>query len=587
MRKLRTLFVIVAVFVTVAPPIAGAQPSRSVNWSDTYPVTGSVTVPQGETVILDRSVDLDQLQIDGELRCPRDRDVELRAQAIEVTGTLRCGGYYSPHAWDFTITLTGDGSQNLNGVGDKYLVARPGAEVRLFGERRTPWVRLTSTAFAGATILELEPNDWSIGDQIVIAPTDFDPEQAEDVRIEAVNGTSVTIDRPLAHTHWCGTESFAGKTITECAEVGLLTRNITIQGDEQSAESQIGGHTMYHQGSIVRIDGVEFRRMGQLGRVGRYPVHFHLFGNAARSRFHNNSIWQSSNRWVTLHGAQNLSLRRNVFYDTIGHGIYLEDGDEINNRIVGNLAVLARNADVPLTPSDDEASAYWIANPDNVLINNVAAGGEYAGFWYALPEVPLGASNPNLQPRQTPLTYFKGNVSHSGEYGLYVDRGENPDRTLQGSTWYYPQDSTGLVPPSFRDFTTYKNQLANLINNPADSNVGYVTDSLIVGETANSDGQAPKPSDPSSAVSGFSMYDGPVEISDTVFANFRDNGQRAAGAISTFSPNRSWISPANAAANLTFVNADEVLLPPIEEFVNDGDAITAFVGDRQRDVRAR
>ena len=509
----------------------------------------------------------------------------------------------------------------MAGFGDKFLVARPGSGVYLFGQERTPWVRLTRTAQAGTTTLQLEDNDWRVGDRIAIAPTDFDQYQAEYVSIVARNGNTVTIDRPLDYMHYCGTETYGGRSITECAEVGLLSRNITIQGDEASAQTQIGGHTMYHRGSTIRIQGVEFWRMGQVGRTGRYPAHFHLFGSATGSFFQQNSMWHTYNRWITLHGVQDLRLIDNVGFDTIGHGYYLEDGDEIRNLILGNLGILTREAEPGqlVTPSDDSPAVFWITNPDNAIVNNVAAGGDHSGFWFALPERPLGSSTADLWPRQTPLDIFFGNVAHSvGFAGLMVDRGERPDRTLE-TTWYNPVANPGdpdsaLVPPKFNQFTAYKSRhygmwvrtfsggswhnlaladnwrsvyLANIQAGGDRQNRAVITNSLMVGETANvgqphswettgTGGRSlPKFWDPEADITGVPFYDGPLRVSSTMFANFNGNGQRDAGALSTLEPNPFWISPANDTWNLSFQNAQRVLFPETEQYV-DGDATSLF-----------
>lgn len=54
-----------------------------------------------------------------------------------------------------------------------------------------------------------------------------------------------------------------------------------------------GGHTIFIHNSTVRIEGAEFKHMGQGGRMARYPVHWHhrgdAFGNHHYLPFYNNS----------------------------------------------------------------------------------------------------------------------------------------------------------------------------------------------------------------------------------------------------------------------------------------------------------
>ena len=50
------------------------------------------------------------------------------------------------------------------------------------------------------------------------------------------------------------------------------------------------------------------------------------------------------NRWVVLHGTQGVTLQRDVGYLSMGHGFYLEDATETNNKLYGDLGVFARAA---------------------------------------------------------------------------------------------------------------------------------------------------------------------------------------------------------------------------------------------------
>ena len=53
------------------------------------------------------------------------------------------------------------------------------------------------------------------------------------------------------------------------------------------------------------------------------------------------SIWDSGNRWITIHGTNRLVVRDCVGYGSVGHGFFLEDGTEVENILDGNLAVQA------------------------------------------------------------------------------------------------------------------------------------------------------------------------------------------------------------------------------------------------------
>ncbi len=95
----------------------------------------------------------------------------------------------------------------------------------------------------------------------------------------------MTLDETLAYTHWGIEQTYDGRTVDERAEVALLTRNVTIEGEETSSADGFGGQVMVMNGGTARIEGVELTRMGQRGILRRYPIHFHLLGDSGASSY--------------------------------------------------------------------------------------------------------------------------------------------------------------------------------------------------------------------------------------------------------------------------------------------------------------
>ena len=296
-----------------------------------------------------------------------------------------------------------------------------GGTLNLHGDRTNTWTKLSSTANAGSTSIQvLNAAGWRVGDEIVLASTDFDPRQAERRTIAAISGNTITLDKKLDYMHF-GKITF---DVDERGEVGLLTRNIKIQASADAEQSFFGGHVMAMVGSKMFVEGVEFNRMGQNLTLARYPIHWHLVGDAQGQYIKNAAIHDTYNRCVTVHGTNFLRVENNVTYNTVGHCFFLEDGVEHGNEFVHNLAIQTKchtsKACVPtnlaangensgrtqnraglqgkasmsgkdtLLPSDNTVAAYWITNPDNVFIDNVAAGSDENGFWLSLPEHPQG-----------------------------------------------------------------------------------------------------------------------------------------------------------------------------------------------------
>ncbi len=240
--------------------------------------------------------------------------------------------------------------------------------------------------------------------------------------------------------------------VDERGEVGLLTRNIKIQASADAEQSSVGGHIMAMPSSKMYVEGVELNRMGQHLTKARYPIHWHLVGDAPGQYIKNAAIHDTYNRCVTVHGTNFLHIENNVTYNTVGHCFFLEDGIEHGNEFVRNLAIQTKchtskpcvptnlaasgeprtgtgpsgqaSTDV-LLPSDNTVSSFWITNPDNVYRDNVAAGSDANGFWMSLPEHPNGQFEGTeiskaTWPRRTPFREFKGNVAHSNYDCVHV-----------------------------------------------------------------------------------------------------------------------------------------------------------------------
>ena len=477
----------------------------------------------------------------------------------------------------------------------------------MHGEPRTSWAQLAKTLHKGDTTLELDTSpDWRKGDKIVVASTDFDYEQAEIFEIVSVSDANVSLDRPADFVHWGESESYGGKTINMRAEVGLLSRNIKIQGDALSELEGFGGHLMAMGGELY-VSGVELYRMGQRAKMGRYPIHWHLMGDASRGQFvTGSSIHHSFNRCVTVHGSNGVFVQHNVAFDAPGHCYFLEDGIEKDNIFEGNLGLSTYKPEEAhaLLPSDLDfrgPATYWITNPDNTFKNNVAAGSQGTGFWIALPEHPTGPSaTDTVWPQYTPLALFESNVAHSSQSdGLHLDGGpqENgevatsyyrpsKDPSAVETSYGYTRNTSDPVTATLKDFTAYKNRnrgvwlrgehhvlagarLAdNAIGATFASRETVVEDSLFVGETANKgmpaawmvnsggvgpDGRSlPKPWEADFPIRGFEFYDGKVSANASHFARFVPNDQREASALSYLRFTAFSVNPHNDASSLSF-----------------------------------
>jgi hypothetical protein len=391
-------------------------------------------------------------------------------------------------------------------------------------------------------------------------------------------------------------------------------------------------------GSRMYVSGVELNRMGQNMHLARYPIHWHVLGDGQGQYIENSSIHDSYSRCVTVHGTNNVRVENNVTYNTVGHCFFLEDAVETGNQFVHNLGMMTKchpdgkpcvptnlapfkseggkNFDTSgqdakdiLIPSDNTASTFWITNPDNIYRDNVAAGSESTGFWFALPQHPTGVFEGTdiskaTWPRRIPVREFKGNTAHSNFDGFMFDRGPQPSghfRTGGHIALANPADANSpQVETVIEDFTAYKNRNGGMWTRGemhtfknlklADNAIGYthasgnlgrsaftsrVVDSLFVGETENIGNprtpaetaygrSLPEPELADFPIRGYEFYDYRHELDNVTFVNFQDNATRKTGAISYLLYTSFGMSTNNTVQRAKFIDAKPVYFPPMQ-----------------------
>jgi hypothetical protein len=641
---------LVSVFAVVQAQEGRSSSATPARWSDpaTWPdrrvprAGDKVTIPAGKDVVLDVSPPaLHGLTIDGKLRFANNRDLELTTEWIMVHGELEIGTEKSPHTRKATITFTNDvKDEDISGTGgttdrvDRGIMLMAGT-LNLHGDRTHTWTKLASTANAGSTSIQvLNAAGWRVGDEIVLASTDFDPRQAERRTIAAIRGNTITLDKKLDYMHF-GKITF---DVDERGEVGLLTRNIKLQASADAEQSFYGGHVMAMGASKMFVEGVEFNRMGQNLTLARYPIHWHLIGDAKGQYIRNAAIHDTYNRCVTVHGTNNLQVENNVTYNTVGHCFFLEDGIETGNQYIRNLAIQTKchtskpcdptnlaplgstgdglnfkttgqdSKDV-LIPSDNTVSSFWITHPDNIYRDNVAAGSDATGFWFAFPEHPVGKFegteiSRNTWPRRMKFREFKGNVAHSNFDAFMGDRAPRADGKFAVGGYIAlgnPADANSAqVESVIEDFTAYKNRNSGiwargemrLYRNlkMADNGIGFtqasgnagqapytsrVVDSLFVGETENignprtpeekaAGRSLPFPQVADFPIRAYEFYDFHHQLDNNTFVNYQDNATRKTGAISYLLFTSFGMSSNNTVSRSKFINAKPVYFPPID-----------------------
>ncbi|HLY12542.1 MAG TPA: G8 domain-containing protein [Planctomycetota bacterium] len=476
------LLALVLLALAAKPPAGVLKSSRSGSWSDAAtweggavpPAGSSVLIRAGHTVVYDRLSDqaIRSIHISGALKFATDRDTRLDVGLIKVQpgeecveDGFNCEVHLAPPAEGSVRPLLEVGSA------EQPVAAGRTARIRLVyfdgmdketcpaiiscagqmefhgAPMNRTWLKLGATARAGDSEVALsEPvSGWRAGDKVIVTATKRDENESgtrrpgkrnrkvftEERTIQAVEGTRVTLDAALQAEHLG-----AGETRGEIAN---LSRNVIVESAEPE---RMRGHTMYHRHSAGSISYAEFRHLGKENVLGKYSLHFHLLGSSMRgASVVGASIWDSANRWVTIHGTNYLVVRDCVGYQSVGHGFFLEDGTEAYNVLDRNLAVQSyKGKKLPkqVLPFDqNEGSGFWWANNLNSFTRNVSCENDRYGYRFeASPSRELKLTMPVLQPdgrprevdiRTLPFVRFEDNESHSeGLYGFNL--GEGVDR---------------------------------------------------------------------------------------------------------------------------------------------------------------
>jgi cell migration-inducing and hyaluronan-binding protein len=556
----------------------------------------SVVIPAGQVAYLDKNINLDSLTIYGELHCDPKRapeSIEIKVKTLIVNGLFQCGTQSEPYPKKLTISLKpGEINPRLDQHYRGILVGSGGV-LSLHGNRKNSgWLKINQNVLPGAQKITVEVIQslgkkqralaWSVGDQIAIGPSGFNPLEGEKFTITAINANTneVSLDHPAQYFHWGEKQVFYSKRfgnvdLDERAEVANLTRSILIRADETNGmigesdaeDAQIGGHIMVHSGGKAYLDSIELYKMGQAGILARYPLHWHFSGNVTGQYIKNSSIHHSYQRCVTVHQTMNLRVENNVCFGFKGHGYFLEDGNETGNQLIHNLAMmsLAPDQNKLLLASDDvrpgisegqgrfpSVSCYWISNPKNTVQYNVASGCLGVGFWMSFEDKVVNSSGTVIaEPIREITQTFDDNTAHSSQVGITWDGApgwesannpNNPKDRKIASAHYAPP-----FVPVFKGNSAFKNSMTGiyfrgntaLFKNTVTADngrsfwVGYhqiIRDSIFIGKTQNvtpemnlyyyNKSDALGENNRRSRKAGIVLYDGPFEIHHSDFLNF-------------------------------------------------------------------
>ncbi|CAL4062249.1 unnamed protein product, partial [Meganyctiphanes norvegica] len=277
------------------------------------------------------------------------------------------------------------------------------------------WVKLGSSATAGSnqiSLAEAVTNTW-LNKEVMITATGKESEETEVHTVTAVStdGLTLTLDSALEFNHLCETHSLTGgTTYTMAGEVGLLSRNIVIEGGDYSdlIKDGFGGRILVSKMNvgdnqytgIAELTNVEFRNMGQEGFIDeedpRYVLTLHTLGSST-SVLKKCSFNHNFNTAVGLFGSDNVLIENNVVYHTVGSS-FRDDSIETTFRhnLVSTMLFPGAYQDRVEKQNFNWYAAFYLnLASGTVMEDNVVAGSDQGGYatYGELCEEPTTWSN--------------------------------------------------------------------------------------------------------------------------------------------------------------------------------------------------
>ncbi|MGF1480664.1 MAG: G8 domain-containing protein [Cyanophyceae cyanobacterium] len=395
-----------------------------------------VLIPKGTKVVYDGKSDasLHTIRVDGTLRFAHNADTKMVIDTFIVApeGTLNIGTKSQPIQKNKTaqIIIADNGAIDLKWDPDQLsrgLVSH--GQVTMHGAEKTVHLKLSKDALAGDKELFLSeaPQNWQVGDRIVLTGTHQIPRTAsdpkkdlgtqdEELRIAQIDGNRIVLDRALQYDHDTPRSDLR-------ASVANYTRNIVFETENyQDIPNNQRGHIMFMHSDDVDVRYAEFLELGRTDKHkalndfrlegarnservldangdpipgertnirGRYAFHFHRTGVDSANDpavAIGNAVWGSPG-WGFVHHDSHAVMNNNAAYDVFGSAFVSETGNETGewkNNIAINGQGLLRNIKFGGYNQDFgmQGNGFWFQSRTIENVGNIAAGMSGMGIAY-------------------------------------------------------------------------------------------------------------------------------------------------------------------------------------------------------------
>ena len=419
---------------------------RSGNWSDpqtwggTLPAAnGRIVVAAGHTVTVDQQFadSYMTVRVDGTMQFATNANTELRVDTVVVdpSGTFLMGTASNPIQSNVTAKLVIDdlnnGFETQDSNSPDYDPRKLGqgllahGRTEIHGAVKTGNATTNGASAGDVTItLDVRPNDWAVGDTVVIAGSNRDGTGEEVRTISSLQGArKIRLDQPLSNDHQTPAHSKSGLTLK--VHVINTTRNAVIEtapdhrddfvngtsGPQRFAKEFVGrGHVLFMHSNDAEVRYAGFYFLGRTNKqvcptcislptpnafnpIARYALHFHRAGSDVTPAIVHGSAVVDSPGWGFVNHSSSVDMTDNVAYDTRGAAFVSEAGDEVGS-FVGNVAIKTHGNGVENRSATSAQGArhllnfgsagdgYWIHSQLVNVRDNVASGFTGSGYHF-------------------------------------------------------------------------------------------------------------------------------------------------------------------------------------------------------------
>ncbi|MGB3616388.1 MAG: G8 domain-containing protein, partial [Elainellaceae cyanobacterium] len=406
---------------------------KSGNWSDASTWKGGKVPGNGAKILIGDGLDvtynvesdarLKTIRVDGQLDFATKQDTKMVIDTFVVapSGTLTIGTKNNPVAGNVNTEIWIADNGKIDRSWDPTQVSRglvSHGEVEIYGQEKTSHIKLSKDAMAGDQELVLSgaPNNWKVGDSLVLTGTEhvkdkWNPQkremewqgtQDEELKIKAINGNRVTLDRSLQFDHNTPRGDLK-------AYVTNFSRNVTVASENaDKLPANQRGHVMFMHSDAVDVRYAEFHELGRSDKSkmfddrggsnnnvrGRYSVHFHRSGvdniDGQPARAVGNSVWGSPG-WGFVNHDSHVVMENNATYDVFGSAFVTETGNEIgamrNNIAIKSEGAISISKNLTRVKNHDighNGVGFWFQGRLVANEGNIAAGQRHAGTVYLL-----------------------------------------------------------------------------------------------------------------------------------------------------------------------------------------------------------